>query len=81
MFFGVKIDNITYKQYSINGLYIKIDKKLILEIDKLNIGDLKTSNNTITDIKSKISKIPMVLKFPHIYLPALYNPILTLMPY
>lgn len=63
MFFGVKIDNITYKQYSINGLYIKIDKKLIFEIDKLYIGDSKTTANTITDIKSKISKIPMILKF------------------
>jgi hypothetical protein len=63
-FKGIKIDSFSYKNYTINKLSLKIDKKLVLEVNNINIlpiNNLNNSSNEIEKIKKYISKIPILL--------------------
>lgn len=62
LFNGVKIDSFSLGNFSVSKFYLKIDKKLILQIDEIVVKDKKTKvHNSFEDIKSLINKAPMVL--------------------
>jgi hypothetical protein len=50
---GFKIDNISFKNINIQGLYLKYDKKLIIDTRNVSIGYL--SNTKSVDMKIKFS--------------------------
>ncbi|PLY11240.1 MAG: DUF3971 domain-containing protein [Arcobacter sp.] len=61
---GIKLDSFSLGDFSVSKFYLKIDKKLILQIDEIVIKDKKTKvNNSFEDIKSLLNKAPMVLSF------------------
>lgn len=43
---GIKIDSLESKIFSLSGLYIKLDKKLILEVENLEIHKQKNTKNS-----------------------------------
>ncbi|ADG93573.1 conserved hypothetical protein [Arcobacter nitrofigilis DSM 7299] len=56
------MDSFSFGNFSISKFYIKIDKKLILRIDEIDIKNKKTKvHSSFEDIKSMISKAPMIL--------------------
>ncbi|WP_298751137.1 AsmA-like C-terminal domain-containing protein [uncultured Arcobacter sp.] len=58
------MDSFSLGDFSVSKFYLKIDKKLILQIDEIVIKDKKTKvNNSFEDIKSLLNKAPMVLSF------------------
>jgi len=58
------LDSFSLGDFSVSKFYLKIDKKLILQIDEIVIKDKKTKvNNSFEDIKSLLNKAPMVLSF------------------
>lgn len=59
---GLKISSISLGNFSLSQLYIKLDKKLILEVDEIIIKEQKSSvNNSSDDLLKNISKFPYVL--------------------
>jgi len=50
---GIKIDNISFKNINIQGLYLKYDKKLIIDTRNISIGYL--GNTKSVDMKIKFS--------------------------
>ncbi len=62
-FIGIHIDSINYKQYNISGLYIKLDKKLILEASDIKITSKAVASNNIEQVKKHIMSLPVVLKY------------------
>ena len=50
---GIKIDNISFKNINIQGLYLKYDKKLIIDTRNIAIGYL--GNTKTVDMKIKFS--------------------------
>ncbi|WP_428026710.1 AsmA-like C-terminal domain-containing protein [Arcobacter sp.] len=59
---GIKLDSFSFGDFSVSKFYLKIDKKLILQIDELVIKDKKTKvQSSFEDIKSILNKTPMVL--------------------
>jgi hypothetical protein len=64
LFLGIKVDSFSFGNFSVSKLYIKYDKKLIVEIEKLNFLVKNTNDNKAIDYKSiyeNLSKIPIVL--------------------
>jgi hypothetical protein len=56
------LDSFSFGNFSVSKFYIKIDKKLILRIDEIDLKNKKTKvHNSYEDIKSIISKAPMIL--------------------
>jgi hypothetical protein len=65
-FFGIDISTFSYKNVLVNGLYIKLDKKLIVKIDKLVIPDIKNKNankNSLDEIQKELEYIPILKKY------------------
>jgi hypothetical protein len=61
---GINLDSFSFGNFSVSKFYIKIDKKLIVRIDEIDIKDKKTKvHSSLEDIKSMISKAPMILDF------------------
>ena len=59
---GLKISSISLGNFSLSQLYIKLDKKLILEVDEIIIKEQKSSvNSSSDDLLKNISKFPYVL--------------------
>ncbi|AXX92611.1 DUF3971 domain-containing protein [Malaciobacter molluscorum LMG 25693] len=64
LFSGIKIDSISFGEVSVSKLYIKLDKKLIVNIKQLTFKPKKTTTtNSLDDIKTNIKKFPMLLKY------------------
>lgn len=53
LFNGIKIDNISFKNINIQGLYLKYDKKLTIDTRNISIGYL--GNTKTVDMKIKFS--------------------------
>lgn len=63
LFAGIKIDSFSFGNFSISQLYLKLDKKLILEAEKI-VLEVKKSNvkNSIDGLLKDISKFETILK-------------------
>ncbi len=63
LFVGIKIDSFSFANFSISQLYIKFDKKLILEAKEI-VFEMKESNveSSRDDIKKNIEKLLLLFK-------------------
>ncbi|MEA1914076.1 MAG: DUF3971 domain-containing protein, partial [Campylobacterota bacterium] len=64
-FYGINISSLTYKDITVNGLYIKLDKKFIVRIDKLQIPAQQNSTNSLDDIQKDLQYIPLLERYFH----------------
>ena len=55
---GIRIENITLPKIKISQLYIKLDKKLIVSIDKLDISIQSKKNSSLEELHDITSKLP-----------------------
>ena len=56
------MDSFSFGDFSVSKFYLKIDKKLILQIDEIVLKDKKTKvQSSFEDIKSILNKAPFVL--------------------
>jgi len=65
-FFGINVSSFQYKDILVNGLYIKLDKKLIVKVDKLKIPILNNSlnsSNSLDNIQKDLELIPLLKKY------------------
>lgn len=64
LFSGIKINSFSFGDFSILQLYLKFDKKLIVEVEEI-IFEVKKSSveSSSEDIQKNISKLPTILKF------------------
>ena len=64
LYSGIKIDSFSFSNILVSQFYIKIDKKLILNIENIEYKSKKTeTTNSIEEIKKSIEILPKVLKF------------------
>lgn len=63
MFWGIKIDSFSFANINVSQFYIKLDKKLIVSIEKLELLSKKSKvENSLDNIKKDIDLFPKVLK-------------------
>ena len=63
LFLGIKIDSFSFGNFSVSQLYLKLDKKLILEVEEIVFEIKKTSTKTSReDLLKDINLLPKVLK-------------------
>lgn len=64
---GIHVDNIRTPSAKINGLYIKLDKKLIVTVDEINLlkpnEDIKQSTDSLSSLDVILNKIPYLYVF------------------
>ena len=64
LYSGIKIDSFSFSNIFVSQFYIKIDKKLILDIDYIEYKSEKTkTSNSFEELKNSIELLPKVLKF------------------
>ena len=64
LYSGIKIDSFSFSNILVSQFYIKIDKKLILNIENIEYKSKKTQTaNSLEDLKKNIQILPTVLKF------------------
>ncbi len=64
--YGLNISSFSYKDISVNGLYIKLDKKLIVKINKLKIPNINSNlknTNSLDDIQKDLEYIPILKQY------------------
>ena len=65
---GIRVEKLSISNFQLKGLYLKLDKKLILTIDYLHIPKMKKSND-IENPKKQIKELKLMLGyFQHIEL-------------
>ena len=63
LYSGIKIDSFSFLNFSVSQFYIKMDKKLILNIENIEYTSKKSeSKSSLEDIKKDIELLPTVLK-------------------
>lgn len=63
LYSGIKIDSFSFLNFSVSQFYIKMDKKLILNIEDIKFTFNKSeSKSSFEDIKKNIELLPTVLK-------------------
>ena len=63
LYSGIKIDSFSFSNIFVSQFYIKIDKKLILDIDYIEYKSEKTkTSNSFEELKNSIELLPKVLK-------------------
>lgn len=63
LYSGIKIDSFSFSNILVSQFYIKIDKKLILNIENIEYKSKKeSSSNSIEEIKKNIELLPKALK-------------------
>ncbi|RXJ89119.1 hypothetical protein CRV01_10910 [Arcobacter sp. CECT 8983] len=64
IFSGIKIDSFSLGNFSISKLYLKYDKKLILELDEL-VFDYVSSKKEVSveDLKERFLQVPRILNY------------------
>ncbi len=63
LFLGIKINSFSFGNVLISQFYIKIDKKLIVDIENIEIKSKKSNvKNSYEDLKKNIKQLPLVLK-------------------
>ena len=64
LFSGIKINSFSFGDISISQLYLKFDKKLIVEVEEIVFEVKKSSvESSSEDIQKNILKLPTILKF------------------
>jgi len=64
LFSGIKIDSFSFGNINVSQFYIKLDKKLIVDIDNIEIKSKKSKvENSYDDLQKNIDLLPKVLKF------------------
>ena len=64
LFSGIKINSFSFGNFSISQLYLKLDKKLILEVEDIVFTSRQSHVESSTDdIQENISKLETILKF------------------
>ena len=64
LFLGIKINSFSFGNVLISQFYIKFDKKLIVDIENIEIKSKKSEvTNSYEDLKKNIELLPTVLKF------------------
>ncbi|RXI24930.1 DUF3971 domain-containing protein [Aliarcobacter trophiarum] len=64
LFSGIKISSFQLLNFKISQFYIKLDKKLILDIKNIEYkSEKKSTNSSIEDIKNNLEILPNVLKW------------------
>ncbi len=61
---GVTIESLRLGQYDVEGLYLKLDKKLILKIDRLALPDLNRTADG-SQIETLLDRVKMLPRFFH----------------
>ena len=62
LYYGIHADKLTFGQYEIDGLYIKLDKKLTLKVDKITIPKTK-ENPSFNNIDKTFDKIKYLFTY------------------
>ena len=63
MYSGIKIDSFSFSNFSISQFYIKIDKRIILDVENIEYkSDKQGENNSIDSIKKDLELFPTILK-------------------
>ena len=63
LYSGIKIDSFSFLNFSVSQFYIKMDKKLILNIENIEYSSKKSeSKSSFENIKKDIELLPTVLK-------------------
>ncbi len=60
---GIRVEQITLPKFQIEQFYIKLDKKLIVSIDKVKIFNKNKASSSIKEIKNILTYIPYLNKF------------------
>ncbi|RWS46043.1 DUF3971 domain-containing protein [Arcobacter suis] len=64
LYSGIKIDSFSFSNIFVSQFYIKIDKKLILDIDYIEYKSEKAkTSNSFEELKNSIELLPKVLNF------------------
>lgn len=59
---GISIDHLKIASYNIEGLYLKLDKKLILKVNKFIIPKIK-KRNKVLNIERELDRLKKILDF------------------
>ena len=62
-FEGFTIDSLSLPGVKITQLYIKLDKKLILDVEEILIHKQSKGKNSVKDIQKLIDTLPLYLKY------------------
>lgn len=62
-YFGVSIDNFRFNSYYVEQLYVKLDDKLTLTAQKIELGKLEETADEDIDIKQTVNYIWEILKY------------------
>lgn len=73
LYSGIKIDSFSFSNFSISQFYIKIDKKIILNIENIEYKSNKQEeNNSFDSVKKDLELFPTILKlFQNIHIESL----------
>jgi hypothetical protein len=63
MYNGIRIDNLSAFNVNITGLYIKLDKKLFVEIDTIKINTNVTKSNNSSSLNEVLDALPYIHTF------------------
>ncbi|WP_458363557.1 YhdP family protein [Aliarcobacter butzleri] len=64
LYIGIKIDSFSFSNFLISQFYIKMDKKLILSIEKVEYKtESSKESNSLENLKNDIQLLPKILKF------------------
>ncbi len=64
LFSGIKINSFSFANFFVSQFYIKLDKKLIVRIDKIDFTSKKSEvKSSIEDIKKNIELFPKLINF------------------
>jgi hypothetical protein len=63
LFNGINIKSFSFGEIYISQLYIKLDKKLIVDIDTIKLNRDSNASSSYEDLKSNVAKLPTVLRF------------------
>ncbi|WP_458411035.1 YhdP family protein [Aliarcobacter butzleri] len=64
LYIGIKIDSFSFSNFLISQFYIKMDKKLILSIEKVEYkSESSKESNSLENLKNDIQLLPKILKF------------------
>ncbi|WP_458249714.1 YhdP family protein, partial [Aliarcobacter butzleri] len=63
LYIGIKIDSFSFSNFLISQFYIKMDKKLILSIEKVEYKSKSSKeSNSLENLKNDIQLLPKILK-------------------
>lgn len=58
---GINIERFSFANINVSKLYIKLDKKLIVQIEEIELPTTSKSENSLNDVKKNIQYVPLLL--------------------